>query len=48
MSNIISRSPGGAFVCVSLGDALRAAFNMPGVTQVKRCIGYGGFWYVYV
>lgn len=32
----------------SLGDALREALAQPGVTQVKRCIGYGGLWYVYI
>lgn len=32
----------------NLGDALREALAQPGVTQVKRCIGYRGLWYVYV
>lgn len=32
----------------NLGDALREALAQPGATQVKRCIGYGGLWYVYI
>ncbi len=39
---------GAAFVCKSLGDAVRAAFAMPGVTKIKRCIGRGGWWYVWI
>lgn len=32
----------------SLGDALREALAQPGVNQVKRCIGMGGLWYVWI
>lgn len=32
----------------NLGSALREALAQPGVTKVKRCIGYRGLWYVYV
>lgn len=44
----IAETPGGAIVSCKLGEALRTALAMPGVTKVKRCIGRGGLWYVYV
>lgn len=44
----MGETPAGAIVSGKLGDALREARAQPGVTQVKRCIGRGGLWYVYV
>lgn len=32
----------------SLGEALRQAFEDHGGNRVKRCIGTGGLWYVYI
>jgi len=32
----------------SLGEVLRRAFDKHNAPYVKRCIGYRGFWYVYL
>lgn len=44
----IGETPDGAIVSCKLGLAVRKALALPGVTKIKRCIGYGGLWYVYV
>lgn len=38
----------GPIVSCKLGLAVRKALALPGVTKIKRCIGRGGWWYVYI